>query len=140
MCRETDKYSMGLLTTSLHRQLFQYTGLLYCTKRAPASFQQIMGKMLAGSARAAAYLNDSMVMNSKPDEFLRRFGIVPSGIQGFQIFSSCASWSTSVSPLTRTILDQTYQISDSSDTSRPIGASILRSSLGLRKSTLSTLS
>ena len=60
------------LTVNTHRDLFQYTRLLFGIPSAPAVFKEIMDKLLQGIAGVVCYLDDILISGSSVEEHNER--------------------------------------------------------------------
>ncbi|VDP81532.1 unnamed protein product [Echinostoma caproni] len=65
---KVDKDSREMLTTNIHRSLFQYQRLPFSVKTAPAILRQVMDTMRTGIDGAAAYLDDIIVTGKTSNE------------------------------------------------------------------------
>uniref|UniRef100_A0A914X7U6 Reverse transcriptase domain-containing protein n=1 Tax=Plectus sambesii TaxID=2011161 RepID=A0A914X7U6_9BILA len=61
---ELDEESKKLVVINMHRGHFQYNRLPFGVSSAPAIFQQVMDKMLAGIQGVGAYLDDIIINDS----------------------------------------------------------------------------
>uniref|UniRef100_A0A914UXR7 RNA-directed DNA polymerase n=1 Tax=Plectus sambesii TaxID=2011161 RepID=A0A914UXR7_9BILA len=91
---ELDGESKKLVVINTHRGLFQYNRLPFGVSSAPAIFQQVMDKMLAGIQGVGAYLDDVIISGSSEAEHDRRLHQVLQRIAdyGFHVRQEKCSW------------------------------------------------